>query len=185
MAAAQTADGLQLRKSDNSIPFKVDKDGDLTAASLTTAGALAAASAAITGDVATATVHASGAVNAGSAAVTGAVTAASLTTTGNVVAPNLVRLPSGKTNQIIQSGTFSVSFSNATSQNHQVDFAQAFSSTSGLVVVAMTGFASNADFLVALAFDPSVDHAVFRIFQKDGVNTTATVDVWWIAVGPA
>jgi hypothetical protein len=117
--------------------------------------------------------------------VTGAVTAGSVTASGNVLAPNLVRLPSGKTNQIIQAGTFSVSFSNATSQNHQVDFPQAFSSTSGLVAVAMTGFASNADFLVALAFDPSADHVVFRIFQKDGVNTTATVDVWWIAIGPA
>ncbi len=108
MAASQTADGLQLRKSDNSIPMKVDKDGDLTAASVTTAGAVAAASAAITGDVATATVHASGAVSAASVAATGAVTAGSVAATGGVTGNNIPNVPTALGGKRIHWGTAAV-----------------------------------------------------------------------------
>jgi hypothetical protein len=103
MAASQTADGLQLRKSDNSIPFKVDKDGDLTAASLTTAGA-----AAVTGAVTAASVTASGAVNAGSASVTGAVSAGSVAATGGVTGNNIPNVPTALGGKRIHWGTAAV-----------------------------------------------------------------------------
>jgi Fibronectin type III protein. len=84
MAAAQTADGLQLRKSDNSIPFKVDKDGDLTAASLTTAGA------ASTGALTAASVASSGPVSGTTGTFSGAVSASSVTASGSMSASTIV-----------------------------------------------------------------------------------------------
>ena len=185
MAASQTADGIQLRKSDNSIPFKVDKDGDLTAASLTTAGAVAAGSAAITGDVATATVHASGAVSAASAAVTGAVTAGSVAATGAVTGNNLPKVRTADAGVLIQKGTFNQAFSADTSVFGTLTFPQAFSSAAGVVVVLTTKFTSNNDIVGALSGAPTATNVGWRLFNKDGTPTTDTVTVHWIAIGPS
>jgi hypothetical protein len=184
MAAGQTADGYQLRKSDNSIPFKVDKDGDVTAASVTTPGAVAAASAAITGDVATATVHASGAVSAASVAATGAVTAGSVAATGAVTGNNLPKVRTADAGVLIQKGTFSQAFSADTSLTNTQSFPQAFSSATGVVVTMTAQFPSNLDIIPALNAAPTASGFTWRLYNKDGTAQTGTVVVHWIAIGP-
>jgi hypothetical protein len=185
MAASQTADGVELQTSTGTVVFKVDKDGDLTAASLTTAGAVAAGSAAITGDVATATVHASGAVSAASAAVTGAVTAGSVAATGAVTGNNLPKVRTADAGVLIQKGTFNQTFTNDTSNFGTLTFPQAFSSASGVVVVLTTKFTSNNDIVGALSGAPTATNVGWRLFNKDGTPTTDTVTVHWIAIGPS
>jgi hypothetical protein len=183
MAASQTADGLQLRKSDNSIPFKVDKDGDLTAASLTTGGPVAAASAAITGDVATATVHATGAVSAGSAAVTGAVTAGSVAATGAVTGNNLPQVRTADAGKRIMSGTLTDTISGGVASG-TLTFPTAFSSATGVVVTATVHVGSNLDMAINWQSPPTASGVGYRVFQKDAVSVSGSCTIHWIAMGP-
>jgi hypothetical protein len=191
MAVSQTADGFQLRKSDGTVVAKFDKDGNLTAPGLTTAGAVAAGSAAVTGDVAAATVHASGAVSAGSVAATGAVSAASLTTTGNatiggnVTADNLPQVRTADSGVLIQKGIVSHAFTSDTSFSGTITFPQAFSSATGVIVVGTVQTGSNLDVLVNWQNNPTATGVNYRMFQKDGTPVTGTIQVFWIAIGPA
>jgi len=178
MAAAQTADGIQLKKSDNTVLFKVDKDGKTTSAGLTTAGAVS------TGALTASSVTTAGAVSAGSASVTGAVAAASVAATGAVTGNNLPKVRTADAGVLIQKGIQSDTLSGGVATG-SINFPQAFGSAVGVTVTATVLVGSNLDIAVNWQADPTSAGVTYRAFQKDGASVSGAIKIHWIAIGPS